>query len=130
MRASRQRAYHACLARAVPNAAAAAREDHRPDSSEQALEDFVVAKWCAGDWRNSDISELSYLVTKAHGRGLQHLALNPTSRGRNDSRKVQSGLDVSAPVVRKEMYFVDTPVRDKATDKRIDRSSNARPTGP
>ena len=103
-----------------PHGSDVKRRVHYPTGSdENNLEQLCVAKWCSSEWKCSDLTTLEHLVTKAGGRGIEHLALDPAKKGRNASRRVQHALDVEAQALRPHLYFVDTPVHDKSSNQRV-----------
>lgn len=118
MRAARKRAAPV----SSPNASAAhvSDDDTIPVdmSPEEALQAFVVAKWCSGEWSNTDIVAVSHLVTQAGGHGLEALSQDPSKKGDNASRKVQRALGVHAGALHDQLYFVDAPCHDKSKDQR------------
>ena len=64
------------------------------DPAALALRRFVKKRWSSKSWSMKDVTELSFLVTAAGGRGRDDLTVDPTSLGENQARKVRGALSL------------------------------------
>ena len=89
----------------------------------------MLGRYTSGQITDKGLAEISYLARKANGRGLEDVEANPESKGRNDARKVRSGLGVTPQdmVDRNEVRYIDVPMWNAWRNKREIRSLMYRP---
>ena len=108
---------------AISNDPAPALEDPADTDGRKSSElfrDDLLDRWSCGHPRcisNVDLATIAWRATKAGAKGVEDLAVDPRSKGRNHSTRVKKALGLDA--VEDDLHKISLPVWDTDTASRV-----------
>ena len=80
------------------------------------LELNLLYKWCDGLITTKDLTEQAYYITRAGGRGVEHLTCNPNTCGHNSSRKFRTSVQIPTDFTDTLTQVKDVPIWNSDTE--------------
>ena len=87
------------------------------------LRNYMLKQWSLGAKTNDTLCTEAWLATQAGAVGVEDLALNPSSKGRNHARHVRDALGLNE--LKGKFYFVWTPLFCRQSQGRTHRWASA-----
>ena len=111
MRAARLRVRHDTIA--------ASSQRVPTESDTFALEHYLLSKWSDGDMTMKELTELSHVITRAGGQGVEKYTVDPSSSGRNHGRKLRSTLAIPSDIIDSLTFVKNEPIWDERLQQRV-----------